>query len=478
MQQRRFVWVVLVPVVVVASLFFLHLSPLSDAPRAAPWTTEAESSSAAPAAQASPTQETAANLVLPSPLPQMPAPAKGTEPAAGSEQELLNDKQSFRRGDTLFGTLISPFVAEAQTRREARARQDPTYSKRIDRTLNDSRVNFMLFGYGETHEPPVTEIAIIGSYTLVSLDTRSGVVDLVSFTHDIRAPEIETLVYKDKKERRAIRMDKAYKVGGFKLMRQVLENATGLSIDFQVAFRDVVIQRLVDNVFGGIAIDNPTTFAVHPFYLDGKKYPQATFAAGRVKLNGTQVIQFIKTVPITQGYYGRTLEHNYRKHLILRALLDTLSAQSADRAFWLRESGFVMAESVQGAIAYDFDPVALAVSNVTSTLPEIGRYVSEGKRGGFGLPQIRRTIYVVDASHGDGGVQWVRSDAHFGNVIAQQDIQSGVYDTLDYEVPIGGNPYGDMVTDYWFSVRTLVKGALLRGEPSPTRDWIPTPSAQ
>ncbi len=478
MKQRRWIWALLLAFSLGAAVLLFQLPSSRDVPHSLPRATEAQSEIAPLVAPAAPTIAAAILAPQPSPAAPTPEPPKTSKSAGTEESDLLSEKKLASRSDTLFDALLKPFAAEAQKRRDERARQDAGYYKRIDKPLNEGRVNFLLFGYGETHEPPATEIAIIGSYTLVSYDTRAGVVDMVSFTHDIRAPEIENVVYKDGKGRRAIRMDQAYNAGGFKLMRQVLEDATGLSVDFQVAFKDVVIARLVDDVFAGVGINNPAEFKVHPFYLDGKKYPRATFAAGRLKLNGAQVIQFIKTVPVSEGYYGRTLEHNYRKHQILRALLDTLSTQSADRGFWLRGSGFVAAESVKGAIAYDFDPITLAVSHVTSTVSEIGRYVARGTRGGLGLPEIQRTIYVVDTAHGDGGVRWVSSDAHYGNPIAQQDIKTGVYNTLDYEVPINGNPYSDLVTDYWQSVRTLVKDALMRIERYQPRDWMLAPQIQ
>ncbi len=374
------------------------------------------------------------------------------------------DKQSKASADSLFDSLMRPFLYEAQKRREDRARKDPEFTKRIDAELNEGRVNFLLFGYGETHEPPATERAIIGSDTIISYDTRARSVTLISFTHDIRAPEIEQELKQRGQKVGALKIDQAYNVGGFRLMRQVLEDATGLSIDFQVTFKDTVIQNFVDNVFGGVEVDVPAEFEVHPFYLDGKKYEAGRFQKGKQMLNGRQVIQFIKTVPVTQGYYGKSLEHNTRKHLIFQALLESLNKQSADRGFWLRCSAFLTKELVTGTIVYDFDPIPLAVNNIGGTIPNLGRYLAARTSDGIDLPKINKTKYVADPSNGDGGVRWADGDVN--NPFTKRDLQSGVYpEGSGITIPFDANANGDLTTEYWPSVRSLVKNSLMDREP-------------
>ncbi len=379
--------------------------------------------------------------------------------ASSNEIKELDDKPLVRN-DSLFVTLIKPFANEAQKRREERTKKDPEYAKRVDKELNEGRVNFLLYGYGETHEPPATERGIIGSITIISYNMQTEQADIISLTHDIRAPSIEAELRAERKRLYAQKIDQAYPVGGFRLMRRVLENATGLSIDFQVAFKDIVIQRFIDNVFGGVEVDVPTDFDVHPFYLDGIKYPAAHFLKGRQKFDGKQVIQFIKTVPLTQGYYGKPLEHNVRKHIIFYALLNSLSNHSTENQFWLRGSAFLTGELVTGAIAYDFDAVSLAVNNVGSTIPQLGRFVSKRRSAGLGIPKIHRTIYVADPANGDGGVQWVSANAAV-NPITQNDLREEKYLTPDMTIPINANPYGDLITEYWPSVRSLVKKSIL-----------------
>jgi hypothetical protein len=358
--------------------------------------------------------------------------------------------------NSVFDALMVPFVNEARKRRADLAQKDPDYFKRVDRELNEGRINFLLFGYGETHEPPITEKAIIGSQTILSYDLRTHRIDVVSFTHDIRAPEIERELARRGIKSAPVRIDQAYNVGGFKLMRQVIEDATGLAIDFQITFRDSVLQGLVDSVFQGVPVDVPETFDVHPFYLDGKKYDTGHFDQGVQKMSGRQVIQFIKTVPVAEGMYDKTLEHNARKSLVFEAILNHLAKNYSDRGLWLRGSAFVAGELVSGAIVYDFDPLPLIVNNVSATTASLSRTNATGESV---LPKINRSKYIVDAAQGDGGVQWVTANAAH-NPITKRDIDSGLYQTLDMEVPITANPYGDLPTEYWTSVRTLVKISL------------------
>ena len=64
--------------------------------------------------------------------------------------------------DTQFERVLRPLLLEAKRHRKTNAADDPAYWKRLDPTLNATRLNFLLFGYGETHEPPLTERAFIG----------------------------------------------------------------------------------------------------------------------------------------------------------------------------------------------------------------------------------------------------------------------------------------------------------------------------
>jgi len=76
------------------------------------------------------------------------------------------------------------------------------------------------------------------------------------------------------------------------------------------------------------------------------------------------------------------------------------------------------------------------------------------------MPQIRRTSYICDPTCGDGGIRWVDGDT--GNPNTQRDMQKGVYAPgAGMEIPFDANADGDLVSEYWTSVRGVVKNILL-----------------
>ena len=359
-------------------------------------------------------------------------------------------------GDSQFERVLHPLLLEAKRHRQANAASDPTYWTRLDRRLNSTRLNFLLFGYGETHEPPLTERAFIGSLTIFSYDYATRQIDLVSLTHDIRAPEAERYIHEQGQARVGpIKIDRAYSVGGFDLMRRTIEDATGLAIDFQLAFREAAIQGATDSVFGGLDVNVPLAFKVNAFYLDGQKYPAGEFQKGMQRLNGIQVIQFIKTVPVEQ-HYDPSLEHNARKHLVFKSIMNTLKEHTSDVAFLGRAALFFSGQVANDSIAYDFDLRTLVVDNLRNMMTDIGRPGATDSE----MPGVDRTMYVVDPASGDGGVQWVQANAH-DNPITKQDVAFHVYGELAMEVPYHGDPYAtDLPSGYWLDVRKLIASRL------------------
>jgi hypothetical protein len=248
-----------------------------------------------------------------------------------------------------------------------------------------------------------------------------------------------------------IKIDRTYGMGGFDLMRRTLEDATGLAIDFQMAFKESAIAGATDSVFGGIDVDVPLAFKVNGFYLDGEKYPGGEFAQGPQKLSGVQVIQFIKTVPVEENY-DAALEHNARKHLIFKSLMDELRDNASDVAFMGRAALFFSGQVAQDSIAYDFDLRRLVVDNLRSMMTDIGRPDTRTKQ----VPSVARTLYIVDPASGDGSVQWVRANA-VTNPITARDIADNRYGELAMEVPYNGDPYADdLPAKYWADVRQLI----------------------
>ncbi|MDQ6673774.1 MAG: LCP family protein [Chloroflexota bacterium] len=407
--------------------------------------------------RAAPSNSSADDLVALAPVP-VDTPPPLDSPGAAAEATPAPTPVRAPTTDTQFERVLHPLLLAAKRHRQANAAGDPDYWKRVDPRVNATRLNFLLFGYGETHEPPLTERAFIGSLTIFSYDYASRQIDLVSLTHDIRAPEIERFLYaRGQQQVGPIKIDQAYSMGGFDLMRRTLEDATGLAIDFQLAFKESAIAGATDNVFGGLDVDVPLAFKVNAYYLDGQKYPGGEFQKGRQRLTGTQVIQFIKTVPVEE-HYDLALEHNARKHLVFRSLMLSMSEHSNDVGFLGRAALFFSSQVAQDSIAYDFDLRSLIVDNLRSLMADFAR-PGTGTRD-VAVPSVSRTLYVVDPASGDGSVQWVQANART-NPVTRRDIAQRRYDELAIEVPYHGDPYAaDLPVGYWLDVRKLIETRL------------------
>lgn len=362
-----------------------------------------------------------------------------------------------QRTQGVSAVLLQALADEAVERRNQRRDAEPSYVKRVDHDLNEGRINILLYGYGESHEPPLNERVTIGSVTIASIDTDTNDVALVSLTHDIRAPEVERyLRAKGEHDGYPVKIDRAYPVGGFGLMRKTLEHATGLAIDYQVAFSDTVIARLIDDAIGPLVVEIQADFEANPFYLDGKKFPARRFLNGVQAMDGITVIQYIKTVPLVPGggYYGAELEHNARKHLVFKALANTLRERAAEPGLLLAILNVLMEAQGDGTLSFDFKVEDL-LTHQMALVPGLAQAALTNQDAA--LPGIRQTLYVVDSAHGDGGVQWVTANE---SPIIKAELALGRYPDRAVEVPLNANPYGDLVTDYWGSVRALVKRSL------------------
>ncbi len=389
----------------------------------------------------------------------MPLPPAAT--SANAEQERLFDK------------LMVPFINESGKRRASRRGAEADYDHRVDLELNDGRVNFLMFGQGETFEPPFEKVGIIGSHTILSYDTRRKAADIVSITHDTRAPEIERYLMQLTGEQSVtpIKIDQAYQLGataggraetGFALQRQVLENATGLSMDFQVTFWDDAVVDLVNNVFGKVKVKVPKTFNTNPFYFKGKRYPVAEFPAGEQHLDGLQAIQFIKTVVIEDTERpDPELEHNARKHLLFRSMFEQWKGMDnalTKTAFLGKLAVYVVNSVRNSTITYDFDSTSLLVNNIQAVADGLKTFMLGGGAAAS-EPEVGQTVYIVDYRHGDGGVQWVRGN---NDPLIREEFERGVYIDPAMEVAVGGNPYAeDLVGEYWPAVRSLVRSRLM-----------------
>lgn len=357
-----------------------------------------------------------------------------------------------------FFELIQPIIETAKKRRLVRKENSP----QIDWDLNEDRINLLLFSWGETHEPPLLEKADIGSHTIVSLDNKEQDTDIISFTHDIRAPEIERyLADKNQHDGKAVKIDQAYGVGGFELMRKTMENATGLLVDLQIAFPDSVVTKIVDQAFSKIQVKNPKSFTAYPIYFSGIKYPELYFPEGLLEMDGVRTLQYIKAVPVVDQ--DPTLEHNQRKQRVLESLMvRTKSPRLLGQLLLLLKDEFN-----KGSIQSDVNLSHYLLSSVNyKTITAAMRLLFNKGITEQAASLVGKKIYLVDPAHGDGGVQWVNANvAH--NPITKAELEQVYLPDVGYEVPFdfrlgfAANPYAeDLVNGYWLPTRYRLKELL------------------
>lgn len=352
----------------------------------------------------------------------------------------------------LASELLKPLIAEAQRRRAERAAREPqAYARRVDKALNQNRINFLLFGYGTTYEPPLPP-GYKGSIAIYSLDLRSLQISTVTLNHDIRAPEVERYSQSAGGGSAPTKLHFAYPTGGFDLMRLAVEDATGLSVDFQVVFQDALVKDVVDELLGGLVVDMPFAFDAAPIYFEDVKYPPLRYPKGRQQLNGIQALQLIKAINAPSMQYDPSKELAVRKQIVVQAALESVKQEAPNPLFWVKALGFLKSTLERKEVEYDFDAGTLVFNTMA-------QYATSAHQGEPLRLSLGRSIYVVDRGIGDGGVQWVMGSP---NPIMQRDLRNGVYVDKAMSVPLGNaDPYAaDLATKYWPSVRQLVRQRL------------------
>jgi hypothetical protein len=365
-----------------------------------------------------------------------------------------------------FDQFISPLLDESARRRAQWQLQDAQYTERVDAPLNAQRLNVALLGYGEEHDQTYGDMGI--SVTILSLDLQTWDLLTISLSRDIRAPELEDRSV-PAPPRWPVTLRAAYKTGGFEQVRQVLEDATGLAIDFEVLMKDVFLHNYLDDVSGPVELVVPQDFTTNVYRLDGVDHAQDFIAAGRQTLSTDKAMTFVLGEVVDPQ--GRADERSFRKDLLLRTLACQARQQIAahDAGFALNLVKFSLGELRSQDLASDFD-FRLMTDGLGSLAQTF--VVSRGEVDAT-FPQLAtgRELVVHDEAFGDGGVRRV----HY---MAQMPNQNGVTDDSNVTqeiamgslapymlIPLGGNPYAsDLVTDYWTSVRSLIRTRLVANQ--------------
>ncbi|MBI2021942.1 LCP family protein [Candidatus Daviesbacteria bacterium] len=355
---------------------------------------------------------------------------------------------------------LKPFINEAMRKREIRKASDPEYAKRVDLQLNEGRINFVLAGYGVTLEEPFPPTRI-GSQTILSYNMKTQSFDVISLTHDIRAPEIERNDQKKGQVSKPTKIDQAYNSGKFPLMREVIEDATGLCVDFQVKLDDPAIKDLVDNVLGGLEIDLPFDLKTRDFFINNERQDKSKFPPfkkGPQTLSGTDTIRFLKAM--ADEPYDPSKERNVRKHLVFNALIGRVVKDISNPLFLTRALMFYKRAEDNGTLDIEADFGELVKNNLGNLLNLAGQKLFRKTEGATSL-KTGKTLYIVDPGSGGGGVNWVGA-AKEDNQNIREEFEANVYEKdTSLAIPQGGNPKSqDLVAEYWGSLRRYIKQQL------------------
>src|SRR5579864_984993 len=324
----------------------------------------------------------------------------------------------------LFDQFIQPLVTEAAQRRATAAAEDPAYAERVDRTLNAHRLNVALLGFGEEHDQTYADTGI--SVTILSLDLDTWDLVSISLSRDIRAPELEDQSAQQP-PRWPLTLRAAYRAGGFALVRSVLEDATGLAIDFQVLMKDVFVRNYLDSVSGPVELVVPKDFATNTYRLDGVDHPPDLIPAGDQVLTTDKAMTFVLGEALDPG--GKADERSYRKDQLLKALSCMARQRLAarDAGFVLNLVRFSVTELANNDLDSDF-PMQLLTGSLSS-LAEA--FVTSGGDVDTSFPQLggARELVVHDPAFGDGGVRRVHYMATApipsDNAVVLQEISLG-----------------------------------------------------
>jgi hypothetical protein len=364
----------------------------------------------------------------------------------------------------LFDDFVQPLMDAASQRRAQVQQHDPQAQERVDADLNARRLNVALLGYGEEHDQTYADEGV--SVTVLSLDLDTWQMSDISLSRDIRVPELEEAA--DGPPRWPMTLRAAYHERGVDGIRAILEDATGLAIDFEVLMKDVFVRNYVRDVNGPVTLVVPKVFHTNTYRLDGVDHPPDVLPAGRQVLDADRAMTFVLGEELDPQ--GRVDERSYRKNLLLTTLSCDVRQRigAGDVGFLVSLARFAASEATNQDLRTDFDLqlVLGGLSHMAQT------FVVGGGDVHTEFPQLgaSRQLVVHDPSFGDGGVRRVHAiEADLGDPsspddpLVQEEVRLGSLAPYML-IPVGGNPYAsDLVTGYWTSVRQLVRDTLTAG---------------
>lgn len=363
-----------------------------------------------------------------------------------------------------FQEILKPFIEGVKQKRAERARNDPEYDHRVDRELNENRVNLLLFGYWEEHGNTYEDYA--GSPTILSYNCETDEVVAIHFSRDIRVPELERFFPNDPINTQRVRF--LFKKGGFLKMQTIAESMSGLAIDYQLVLKDTLIRDAIDKFAdGSLLIDVAKDHHTQPFRFDRRLYdPGGAFIRrGKQWMNTHELMRYILAEDLEPR--GKEDERSFRKNDVFDALVQKIKDKSPGNTFDLFL--FVIQQRWVNNLQYDFQPnlISSAVDIANRLLRTSRNLFMKDERFEYSLPRMQKHQQIIfhDPYFGDGGVSRVynidsNNPERKDHPSVVREVQAGRLPDWML-IPDGGDPYAkDLVTGYWQSTRKLVKERL------------------
>lgn len=399
-----------------------------------------------------------------------------------------------------FNELIKPFIDDADKRRSAEN------DKNVDVELNSKLLNIGLSAWSEGRGE---------SMTVLSYNRETGQITTVSLTRETITPEV--IRFNKEKDQREKKQRKdtyslasasnmfLYHTGGFKLMKDVIQDETGLKADFQFYMDEMFLHDFIKDFLGDkIDINIQEDIKLEDFDFDrrwsdgGPK--EFAYAKGKTTMSAQQAMRFIlsNNAEVKPGKYGH--EPGRKNDLIVACVNAAMERFRRDPVGVVASLGpFILKQKLMRRIDFDFDLKLLA---------ELAKKVT-GTGLNFELPKVTdNDLMLNDPEFGDGGLIRVHRyvDADGKPTAEYQKAHPNMRKLLDKtfalipilkaegvtnvddpvkglpargalpllgQIAIGGDPDAqDLATGYWGSTRKLTKERLTKS-PAPSKTNLP-----
>ena len=231
------------------------------------------------------------------------------------------------------------------------------------------------------------EIIICGRAKHINDRIKPPVCGQIYITHDTFAPRNKLEQQKQHQPSpKESTLGFTNKIGGANLVELQVADITGLLPNYHLIAQSQVIKNVVDDVFHGVIINNPTALNLDQIKVDGVEYEAIHIPAGRVPLNGLHALQLV--LGHRMGEHDPTKENQLSIAILLQALMAKLkNTKDFDQDQRVITYAF-QALSNPNSKGFEFHPNPLSI--ITPALLQWGRNMS----GDLVVPELAPPLYL------------------------------------------------------------------------------------